>query len=313
MSEDSANTAWGIGPGRTLPLDRPRVMTVLNVTPDSFSDGGRLTSPAVVVGAALRALEDGADLLDVGGESTRPGAERVPVLEQIRRVVPAIEAIRAAGVGLPISVDTTRAEVARAALDAGADIINDVAAGLEDEGVLALAARRGCGLILMHRRLPPGEDSYSDAYASPPSDADVVATVAGFLGDRLGAALAAGVAPEAVVLDPGLGFGKSVEQNLELIAGTPRLLALGRPVLSAASRKSFVGRASLGRDSEPGERLAGSLAVTAAHFQAGARLFRVHDTRPHVEALRLLCGVHRASGAGRPGAGVERHGAGLGC
>lgn len=313
MSDTPDIQAWTIGPGRTLSLARPRVMSVLNLTPDSFFDGGRLTSPAVVVGAALRALQDGADLLDLGGESTRPGAERVPSDEQIRRVVPAIEAIRREGIDTPLSIDTTRAEVARAALDAGADIINDVAAGLEDDAMLALAAERGCGLVLMHRRLPPDEDSYSDTYDTPPEDPDVTRTVGRFLGDRLDAATRAGVAPGCVLLDPGLGFGKSVEQNLALIAGTPRLLEHGRPILSAASRKSFVGRVSLGRESEPHERLAGSLAVTAAHFRAGARVFRVHDSGAHAEALRLLTALHEAQTGPTADGGQERHGAGLAC
>lgn len=289
--------AWRLAPGRVLGLDRPRVMAVLNVTPDSFSDGGRLTSPAVVVSAAEQAVQDGADLLDVGGESTRPGANRVSAAEQIQRVVPAIEAIRAAGLTIPISVDTTLAEVARAGLDAGADAINDVAAGTEDGGILSLAAERQCGLVLMHRRLPPTQDSYSDAYQQDPQDADVVGTVAGFLRDRLHAALAAGVAAEAVLLDPGLGFGKSVAQNLALIAGTSRLQDAGRPVLGAASRKSFVGRISLGRDSEPSDRLPGSLAITAAQYQAGVRIFRVHDTAAQVQVLRTLHAMANSSPA----------------
>jgi len=263
-------------------------MAILNLTPDSFYDGGRLMSPAVVVAAARRAVADGAGLLDLGGESTRPGAERIGTDEQIRRVVPAIEAVRAAGIDTPISVDTTRAPVAEAALDAGADIINDVAAGTEDGGILTLAAARGCGLILMHRLRPPEADSYSDRYETPPVYESVVEQVRAFLGERLRAAVHAGVDPGAVLLDPGLGFGKTVEQNVELIRQTPRLLTLGRPVLSAASRKSFVGRVSLGRDSEPAERLTGSLAATEAHYHAGARVFRVHDTAEQSALLRAL-------------------------
>ncbi|MFT5424033.1 MAG: dihydropteroate synthase [Phycisphaerales bacterium] len=263
-------------------------MTILNLTPDSFYDGGRLVSPAVVVEAACRAVDDGADLLDLGGESTRPGAQRIGIDEQIRRVVPAVEAIREAGIETPISVDTTRAAVAEAALDAGASIINDVAAGTEDEGILSLAASRGCGLILMHRLRPPGDDSYSDQYAQPPEYESVVEEVRAFLAKRLQAAADAGVDPRAVLLDPGLGFGKAVQQNMDLISQTPRLLSLGRPVLSAASRKSFVGRVSLGRDSEPSERLAGSLDMTRAHYHAGARVFRVHDTAEQASLLRAL-------------------------
>lgn len=273
-------------------------MAILNLTPDSFYDGGRLMSPAVVVETASRAVQDGSDLLDLGGESTRPGAERVSMEEQIRRVVPAVEAIRRAGIDTPISVDTTRAVVAEAALGAGADIINDVAAGTEDDGMLRLAAERGCGLILMHRLRPPDADSYSDKYEMPPEYESVVEAVRAFLSQRLEAAASAGVEPGAVLLDPGLGFGKTVKQNVELIRQTPRLLTLGRPVLSAASRKSFVGRVSLGRDSAPSERLAGSLAATEAHYHAGARVFRVHDTAEQAALLRALTSGARRENSG---------------
>lgn len=271
-------------------------MAILNVTPDSFADGGKLADVGSVVDAARAAAEAGADLLDIGGESTRPGAQRVDVDEQIRRVVPAVRAIRDAGLTLPISIDTTRSGVAEAALDAGADAINDVAAGTEDASMLALACERGCGLVLMHRATTPERDRYSDAYDRDPTyERGVVGAVSDFLGERLDAAIGAGVSPERVLLDPGLGFGKSVEQNLELIRGTEALLKLGRPVLSALSRKSFVGRVSLGRDSDPSERLAGTLALTALHLQAGARVFRVHDVAPAAEALQAAWAV-RGSG-----------------
>ncbi|KAA0213305.1 MAG: dihydropteroate synthase [Leptolyngbya sp. PLA3] len=273
--------------GRSLALDRPRVMAILNVTPDSFFDGGVFTGPEAVVKAARRAQEEGADLLDIGGESTRPGAQRVGADEQIRRVVPAIQAIRAAGIGLPISVDTTRAAVAQAAAAAGAEIINDVSGGEEDPDLLALAGERGLGLVLMHRLSPPERDSYSDRYAEAPRYADVVDEVRASLARRVAAASAAGVPGSAVLVDPGLGFGKSVEQNVELVRGTGRLLGLGAGVLSAASRKSFVGRLSLGRDSQPGERLAGSIAFSLMHLKAGARVFRVHDVGEQGRALRV--------------------------
>lgn len=284
--------AWRISPAFTLSLDRPRVMAILNVTPDSFSDGGRHASLEAALERATQAAEQGADVLDVGGESTRPGAARVPPAEQIARVVPVIHAIRRVGVFPgPITVDTTRAEVARAALDAGADAINDVAAGLEDPAMLPLAASRGCGIVLMHRLSPPELDQYSDRYQHPPPYTDVVEEVRAFLKDRLTAALHAGLHSHAMLLDPGLGFGKSVEQNLALIRGTPRLLSLGRPVLSGVSRKSFAGRLGLGRDSDPSERLAPSLALSVLHLFHGARVFRVHDVRPHVEALRAAWAV----------------------
>ncbi len=297
---------WDLGRGRSIRLDRPRIVAILNVTPDSFADGGKLGSPEDAARAAAEAVGAGAVMLDIGGESTRPGAARVGEGEQIRRVVPPIEAIRSAGLDVPISVDTTRSGAARAALDAGADAVNDVSAGTEDDAMLALCAERGCGLVLMHRLAPPAEDSYSDEYHRAPEYADVVADVRAFLGARLRAATDAGIDASRVVLDPGLGFGKSVEQNLELIERTGELVSLGRPVLSALSRKSFVGRASLGRESSPGERLAGTLALSAAHLRAGARLFRVHDVAEHAEALAAAWAAILAGGVGEsPGSAAR--------
>ncbi|RMH24609.1 MAG: dihydropteroate synthase [Planctomycetota bacterium] len=275
-----------LNPARTVRLDRPCIFAILNLTPDSFADGGRLPTPAHAADAARRAADEGADGLDLGAESTRPGAQRVDANEQRRRLLPAIDAIRAAGVTLPITVDTTLAPVARDALESGADAINDISAGTEDDGMLALAAERPCGIVLMHRLAPPDADRFSDRYDTPPDyPRGVVAEVVTHLAARLDAAVAAGVPRDAVLLDPGLGFGKSVEQNLELIRHTPALLALARPVMSALSRKSFVGRVSLHRDSIPDERLPGTLALSVLHLQAGARVFRVHDTAPHRQAL----------------------------
>lgn len=285
---------WRMSSRVDLLLDRPRIMAILNVTPDSFSDGGRYPDASAAAGAAWRMVDEGADVIDVGGESTRPGSERVPASEQAKRVVPVVRAIRglpgAAG-AVAISVDTTLAEVAQAALDAGADAINDVSAGEEDSGMFALAAERGAGIVLMHRKAPPGSDSFSDRYTTPPRYGDVVREVGDYLGARARAAIAAGLRSEGVVVDPGLGFGKTVEQNLELIRRTGELVALGFPVLSGMSRKSFVGRASLGRDSSPAERLAGTIAMSVAHLAAGARLFRVHDVKEHAEALRAAWAV----------------------
>lgn len=277
---------WQLSPARAIHLDRPRLFAILNLTPDSFADGGRLPTPAHARDAALRARDQGADGLDLGAESTRPGAARVDADEQRRRLIPAIEAIRAGGIDLPITADTTLAPVARAALDAGADAINDVSAGTEDDAMLGLAAERSCGIVLMHRLAPPPDDRYSDAYRTEPDyPGGVVAQVATFLEARLGAARGAGIGRDAVLLDPGLGFGKSVEQNLDLIRATPDLLAVGRPVMSALSRKSFVGRVGLGRDSSPNERLHASLALSCLHLAGGARVFRVHDTAEHRQAL----------------------------
>jgi dihydropteroate synthase len=203
----------------------------------------------------------------------------------LARVIPAIATIRQR-FDIPISIDTTSAEVARAAVESGADVINDISAGTDDPGMLSLAAERRCGLILMHRLRRPRDESYSDQYREPPRYTDVVATVRDFLADRAAAATSAGIAREQIVIDPGLGFGKTVAQNLELIRRTPELLNLGFPVLSAVSRKSFVGKASGLQDSAPADRLPGSISLSVAHFIAGARLFRVHDVAALAQALR---------------------------
>lgn len=294
---------WQLGHGRSLVLDQPRVIAIFNATPDSFYAHSRCDCQRALA-VARAAIADGAGLLDIGGESTRPGAQRVAGHEQIRRVVPIIEAIRRDSdlAGVPISVDTTLAAVARAAIDAGADAINDVSAGTEDAGLLELAGRAGCGLVLMHRLVAPSRDRYSDQYAAQPEygSLGVVESVRAFVGSRIEAALAAGVRREAIVVDPGLGFGKSVEQNLALIAQTARIAQLGYPVLSAASRKSFVGRVGLGRDSQPADRLGPSIAASLAHLHAGAMVFRVHDVAEQAAALRLAWAVRSA---GRVGAG----------
>ena len=296
---DQADMKWKLSSRRVVSFGHPFLVGILNVTPDSFSDGGELGTVALVVERARAMVDQGADMLDIGGESTRPGAERVGIEEQIRRVVPMIEGIRSAGIELPISVDTTRVAVARAALDVGADVINDVSAGEEDSGMFALAGARGCGLILMHRVAVAAQDQYSDAYAPDgqeggmPIAKDVVRSVSQALGRCRDEAIAAGVDRDCIVLDPGLGFGKGVEQNLELIRSTGVLVGMGHPVMSALSRKSFVGRVSLGRDSSPDERLAGTLAFSVMHLQAGARLFRVHDVGAHRQALDAAWALQR--------------------
>lgn len=270
-------------------MDRPRLLAIVNVTPDSFSDGGRIATVEDAARQAADAVAAGAAGVDVGAESTRPGAARVAAPEQIRRAIPAIEAIRRAVGDEPvITIDTTRAEVARAALDAGADAINDVSGGTEDPDLLGLAAARGCGVILMHRLAPPPDDRYSHQYASEPEygPGGVVTAVCAHLRERLGAAASAGCDAEAVMLDPGLGFGKSVEQNLALIRETPRLLEIGRPILSGVSRKSFAARAAgLDMIAPPPTRVHASIGLSVAHLHAGARVFRVHDVAEHAAAL----------------------------
>lgn len=291
--------SWRLANGRSVALDRPRMIAVLNLTDDSFYSGSRVDGDRVVA-AALRAVAEGADAVEVGAESTRPGASRVPEAEQIARVRPALAALRLER-GLdatPLSVDTTLEAVARSALDAGADAVNDVSAGMESgDGTLRAAAALGAGVVLMHRLTTPERDRYSDRYDTPPKYADVVAEVGAFLSARASAALAAGATPGSIVIDPGLGFGKTVEQNMELIGRTRELVALGYPVMSALSRKSFVGRVSLGRESTPDERLAGTLALSVSHLDRGATIFRVHDVREHREALDAAWAVRRSARA----------------
>ncbi len=263
-------------------------MAIINCTPDSFHASSRAETVDRALELARRAMGEGADLIDIGAESTRPGAQRVDADEQIKRAVPVIEAIRAHSGALsavPISIDTTLSAVARAALDAGADAVNDVSAGREDPALLELAAERGAGLVLMHRLTTPGHDRYSDQYNKPPAYEDVVQEVAAVLQRATDSALAHGASPSAIVWDPGLGFGKGIDDTLKLIRSTPVLASQGYPVLSALSRKSFVGRLSLGRDSQPAERLSGTLALSTLHLSWGARIFRVHDVGPHRQAL----------------------------
>ncbi len=288
---------WSVAPDQALSLDRPRLLGILNVTPDSFSDGGSWPTVEAAVEGALRMNRLGADVADVGAESTRPGAARVGAAEQIDRAVPVIVALRRRS-GVLISIDTTLAAVAEAALDAGADIINDVSAGTEDAGMLDLAARRRCGIVLMHRRLPPDLDSYSDRYADEPPPDDVVAHVRAWLLDRCDAATRRGVSPEAIAIDPGLGFGKSVRQNYELIGRIGELVGTGYPVLSAASRKSFIGAAT--GEATPARRVVGSVAVSVMHWLAGVRLFRVHDVAAHREALAVAAAACYDDRPGQP-------------
>jgi dihydropteroate synthase len=268
--------------GCVLPLDRPRVMGVLNPTPDSFSDGGALPDVAAAVARGRALAAAGADLLDVGGESTRPGAAEVEAAEEAARVVPVIRALRDA-VSIPLSVDTRKAAVARAALEAGAAAVNDVS-GLADPEMARVVAEAGAGLVLMHMRGTPATMQSLASYA------DVV----GEVGDELAAALeraaAAGVPRERVVVDPGLGFAKTAEQSLALLAGVPRLLArLGRPLLLGPSRKSFLGPLLGGVP--PAERDAGTAGACVAGLLGGARIFRVHDVRTARHALDVAWAV----------------------
>lgn len=293
MNPDDAPRFWTVGPDRVVSLEPFVLMGVVNMTPDSFSDGGRFATVDEALAHALQLVDEGAGILDVGGESTRPGAAPVAADEQIRRVVPLIARIRSRS-NVAISVDTTSAAVAHAALEAGADIVNDVSAGEDDPDMLPLVARRGVGVILMHRLVAPREDSYSDRYQREPVYGDVVRAVGDHLLRRVDAAIGAGVAREAIALDPGLGFGKSVAQNFELLARTSELAALGYPVLVGASRKSFLGAAS-GR-SDPEQRIIGSVVAAVAAFGGGARIVRAHDVGAHREALLVAQAVLRGGG-----------------
>ena len=263
--------------GRMLRLDRPRVIGIVNVTPDSFSDGGEHAALEAAVGHGLRLAEDGADALDIGGESTRPGARDVSIDEELRRVIPVIEAL-AQQASLPISIDTSKPEVMRAAVAAGAGMINDVYA-LRRDGALDTAASLGVPVVLMHMQGEPR--SMQDA----PDYDDVVAEVHRFLAERIFAAEMAGIDKKRIVVDPGFGFGKTSAHNLLLLAQLERFTELGVPVLAGLSRKKTIGDLT-GRDN-PHDRVHGSVAATLIAAQRGAKLLRVHDVAATIDALKV--------------------------
>jgi dihydropteroate synthase len=257
------------------------VMGVVNVTPDSFSDAGRYFDPAAAVRHGLALEAEGASILDVGGESTRPGADVVEADEESRRVVPVIEALVAAGVRAQISVDTMKAEVAARALAAGATLLNDVTALRTAPEMAELAATAGARLCLMHMQSPPNQPP------TPPRYADIVAEVKSFLEERMAFAVAHGVPEERIILDPGFGggsFGKNPAQNLELLRRLPELVAIGRPLLVGTSRKGFLGEIT-GRPVD--QRVAATIATNVIAYEHGARIFRVHDVAPLCDALTV--------------------------
>lgn len=260
----------------------PLVMGVVNITPDSFSDGGRFLDPGAAVAHGRRLLAEGADLLDLGAESTRPGAAPVPPGEQLRRLTPVITALAADGACL--SVDTAGADVAERVLALGAHAINDVTA-LGDSAMAATVARQGAGLVLMHMQGTPATMQQDPHYD------DAVREIACWLGERAAAARAAGVAPECIALDPGIGFGKTVRHNLELIARLDELAALGHPLVVGASRKSFLGKLL---DLPVEERLEGSLVAAAVAAFEGASILRVHDVAATVRASRVAAALRAA-------------------
>jgi dihydropteroate synthase len=264
-------------------------MGIVNATPDSFSDGGRFLDPAAALGHARRLIAEGADILDVGAESTRPGADPVPAEVEISRLVPLIAAIRAEG-AVPVSVDTMKPDVARAAVAAGATIWNDVTALSHAPDSLAVAAELGCEVVLMHMQGEP-----RTMQAEPYYD-DVAGEVAAFLAERTEAAMAAGVARGRIWVDPGVGFGKHMlRHNLPLLAGLDRIVALGFPVLLGASRKSFIGALSGGAAAD--QRLGGSIAAALAGATAGVAAVRVHDVAETVQALNVQAAIAQARDA----------------
>jgi dihydropteroate synthase len=266
-------------------LPRPAILGILNVTPDSFSDGGRFLAVDAAVAQAKTMAREGADILDIGGESTRPGASPVDEEEELRRVLPVIERVR--GV-LPISIDTTKATVAARAIEAGAVLVNDVSGATADPEMLPVVAARGAAIILMHRKGTPQTMDRRARYR------DVVGEVKAFLAKRIEAALAAGVAPDRIAVDPGIGFAKNATHNLTLLARIDEIVAFGFPVVVGASRKRFLGRLLA---LPPAERLEGTLAASLLAVAGGARLVRVHDVAPMARVLRVAQAIwaHRLS------------------
>ncbi|HYZ23040.1 MAG TPA: dihydropteroate synthase [Rhodopila sp.] len=251
-------------------------MGILNVTPDSFSDGGLRADPEEAIRDGLLLAAEGADIIDIGGESTRPGAAPVPSEVEQARILPVVRALSAS---IPVSVDTRHAATMRAALDAGARIINDVSGLTHDPAAAPLVTERGCPVVLMHMRGTPATMNTHARYQ------DVIAEVRAELGARVDAALAAGIAPEAIVLDPGIGFAKHAEHSLAILRGLPTLASLGYPLLVGVSRKRFIG--TLADEPEPARRLGGSLAAGLFAIANGASVLRVHDVRETIQAIRV--------------------------
>ena len=276
---------WRFGSHSLRCGERTHVMGILNVTPDSFSDGGRFFDPEDAVWEGLAMVEAGADLVDVGGESTRPGSDPVPVAEELRRVLPVVKRL-AAEIDAPISIDTRRAEVARAALDAGAAVVNDITAGRDAE-MFDVVRQADAGMVLMHMQGDPKTMQEEPRYD------DVVREVRAFLADRVAAAESTGIAPERLCVDPGLGFGKTLQHNLVLIRDIGALSDIGRPILVGPSRKSFVGRIT-GADVH--ERLEGTVGAVAWLVAKGAHVVRVHDVAAMVRVVRMVDAIRTAEG-----------------
>ncbi len=264
---------------RIIAFDRPLVMGIVNVTPDSFSDGGQFLQADHAVGHALKLIEEGADLIDIGGESSRPGAESVPIEDELQRVVPVVEQLRSQ-TEIPISVDTYKSEVAQAALAAGADIINDISALRMDPEMVRVLAQSGAPVILMHMLGTPATMQQSPHYTN------CVEEISAFFVQRIAFAVQHGIARERIIVDPGIGFGKRLEDNLDLLGALHRFTQFGLPLLVGASRKSFISRVT-GAQTSPTERLGGSIAAAVVARQRGANILRVHDVAATIEALKV--------------------------
>lgn len=277
----SGSGVWTVG-SRTLQVaQRPHIMGILNVTPDSFSDGSLFLDPGKAVARALEMEAEGADSIDIGGESTRPFAPPVDEKQELRRVLPVIEKL-AGRLRIPLSIDTYKAAVAREAIRAGAEIVNDISGGTFDPRMLEVVSSSSAGLIVMHTRGTPTEMQRDTAYTS------LIPEIITFLRERLSAAVIAGIPAERIVVDPGIGFGKSLEGNLEILRNLEQLSVLGRPILVGTSRKSFIGTI-LGR--ETGDRAFGTAATIALAVAKGASIFRVHDVRQMRDAALIAHAV----------------------
>lgn len=277
-----------------VPLRPAWVMGIINVTPDSFSDGGECLDARQAVNRAQQFIQEGARIIDIGAESTRPGSIGVDSEEQVRRAIPVIRQLRAQDCNIYISIDTTHADVARAALDAGADIVNDTSALRDDPEMATVVAQAQCGVILMHRRGTPENMQAGGG----PAYADVLSEISSFLSERMTFAVQNGVDPAGIILDPGIGFGKRIQDNLKILSGLTHFRGLGRPILIGASRKRFIGEI-LSLDT-PKDRDRGSLACALIAAQLGASIIRVHDVRSTVETLCVADAVGNGGNAGQP-------------
>ena len=272
--------------GRVLSLERPLVMAILNATPESFSDGGSYSSPEVAADAALRMIDDGADIIDIGGESSRPGSAYVSADEEMARVLPVVKAIRKRS-NVPLSIDTRKADVARASLAEGADIINDISAFRDDPGMVSVARTTGAGVVLMHMRGVPSTMQSKTTYG------DVVADVAGWLKERVDAVVAEGVDRKTIAIDPGIGFAKTTEQNIALLSRMRELAELDAPLLIGLSRKRFIGEIT--KVDVPRDRLSGSLTGMLWSIWHGANILRVHDVKESRQAVDLAFAIASSS------------------